>query len=70
MSPIGRFGASPLAPVPKRCSGWGIHAAQAWMVLKGRGFTRVYTLLGSCLELSPHRCTSTVQHAPVCAQTV
>ena len=23
----------------------GIHAAQAWMVLKGRGFTRVYTLL-------------------------
>jgi rhodanese-related sulfurtransferase len=24
----------------------GIHAAQAWMVLKGRGYTRVYTLLG------------------------
>jgi rhodanese-related sulfurtransferase len=24
----------------------GIHAAQAWMVLKGRGFTRAYTLLG------------------------
>ena len=24
----------------------GIHAAQAWMVLKGRGFARVYTLLG------------------------
>ena len=23
----------------------GIHAAQAWMVLKGRGFTRAYTLL-------------------------
>jgi rhodanese-related sulfurtransferase len=23
-----------------------VHAAQAWMVLKGRGFTRVYTLLG------------------------
>jgi rhodanese-related sulfurtransferase len=23
----------------------GIHAAQAWMVLKGQGFTRVYTLL-------------------------
>ena len=23
----------------------GIHAAQAWMVLKGRGFARVYTLL-------------------------
>ena len=23
----------------------GIHAAQAWMVLEGRGFTRVYTLL-------------------------
>jgi rhodanese-related sulfurtransferase len=23
----------------------GIHAAQAWMVLKGRGYTRVYTLL-------------------------
>jgi hypothetical protein len=23
----------------------GIHAAQAWMVLKGRGFSRVYTLL-------------------------
>jgi len=23
----------------------GIHAAQAWMVLKGRGFTQVYTLL-------------------------
>jgi rhodanese-related sulfurtransferase len=24
----------------------GIHAAQAWMALRGRGFTRVYTLLG------------------------
>src|SRR5574341_1209530 len=23
----------------------GVHAAQAWMVLKGRGFTRTYTLL-------------------------
>jgi 3-mercaptopyruvate sulfurtransferase SseA len=23
----------------------GIHAAQAWMVLKGKGYTRVYTLL-------------------------
>jgi hypothetical protein len=24
----------------------GIHAAQAWMVLKGKGYTQVYTLLG------------------------
>jgi hypothetical protein len=24
----------------------GVHAAQAWMVLKGRGFTKAYTLLG------------------------
>jgi rhodanese-related sulfurtransferase len=24
----------------------GVHAAQAWMVLKGMGYTRVYTLLG------------------------
>jgi rhodanese-related sulfurtransferase len=24
----------------------GIHAAQAWMVLKGRGYTQAYTLLG------------------------